>query len=219
MSVMTIGKTDPEPAPLTVEDLRRIPDDGRRYELVDGRLDASPAPVSFHTLATARLTAHLSNCAPSGLLIMDGPGVILNAERTRYRVPDLAVIRSEDFQMPYTTTPPLLAVEVVSPESVFRDHYTKRQEYAAFGIPSYWVLTPDPDKPSIIELRLKDGEYTEVAPVFGEDVLDTEQPFPVRVVPQWLLRLDGDWRQHVGGPKEAEDAKTAQETEKPESGL
>lgn len=95
-------------------------------------------------------------------------------------------------------------MEVVSPESVFRDHYTKRQEYAAFDIPSYRVLTPDPDKPSIIELRLKDGEYTEVAPVFGEDVLDTEPPFPVRVVPQCLLRLDGDRRRRIGGPKEAE---------------
>ena len=55
--------------------------------------------------------------------------------------------------------------------------------------------------------------------MFGEDVLDTGPPFPVRVVPQCLLRLDGDWRRHIGGPKEAEDAKTAQETEKPESGL
>ena len=217
MSVMTTGDTDLEPTRLTVDDLQRTPDDGRRYELVDGRLDVSPAPASFHTLVTGRLTAHLSNCAPTGLMIMDGPGITLNAQRTRHRIPDVAVIRNEDFQMPYTTRPPLLAVEVVSPESVLRDHHTKKHEYAAFGIPSYWLITPDPDDPSIIELRLKDGEYTEVAAAFGKDVLDTDLPFPVRIAPQWLLRLDGDWREHVGGPREADETRAEQETEKPEN--
>ncbi|MGW5878020.1 Uma2 family endonuclease [Nocardiopsis terrae] len=214
MSVMTTGKTDLEPAPLTVDDLQRTPDDGRRYELVDGSLDVSPAPVSFHTLVTGRLTTHLSNCAPTGVLVMDGPGITLNPERTRHRIPDVAVIRNQDFQMPYTTKPPLLAVEVVSPESVLRDHHTKRREYAEFGIPSYWLITPDRDEPSIIELRLKNGEYTEAAAAFGAALLDTELPFPVRVAPQWLLRLDGDWRQHIGGP---EDAETEEEAEQPES--
>lgn len=217
MSVMTSGKTDLGPAPLTVDDLQRTPDDGRRYELVDGRLDVSPAPVSFHTLVTGRLTTHLSNCAPTGFLVMDSPGITLNSGRTRHRIPDVAVIRGEDFQMPYTTEPPALAIEVVSPESVLRDHHTKKHEYAAFGIPSYWLITPDPDEPSIIELRLKDGEYTEVAAAFGKDVLDTEMPFAVQIVPQWLLRLDGDWRQHIGGPEEKVDAKTAENTDEPES--
>ena len=45
-------------------------------------------------------------------------------------------------------------------------------------------FNPDPNKPSVIEMRLKEGEYTEVAAAFGEDVLDTELPFPVRVAPQ-----------------------------------
>ncbi|WP_017602886.1 Uma2 family endonuclease [Nocardiopsis alkaliphila] len=207
MSVMAIGKTDPGAAPLTVEDLRRTPDDGRRYELVGGRLHVSPAPVFLHSRVESRLGFHLSNMAPVECEVATGPGIDFNADRTHHRVPDLVVIRAEDAESPYLTRPPLLAVEVVSPESVLRDHHTKRREYAAFGIASYWVVTPDPDEPSIIELRLKDGEYTEVAAAFGTDVLDTELPFPVRVVPQWLLSTGGDWRRHIGGPKEAEDAK------------
>lgn len=211
MGVMAIGKTGPGPAPLTVEDLRRMPDDGQRYELVDGRLDVSPAPVFLHSRVESRLSVHLGVMAPVECEVVNGPGIDFNADRTHHRIPDLVVIRAEDAEGPYLTRPPLLAVEVVSPESVLRDHHTKKHEYAAFGIPSYWVITPDPAEPSIIELRLKDGEYTEVAAAFGTDVLDTELPFPVRVVPQWLLSSDGDWRRHVGGPKEAEDAK------KPES--
>lgn len=213
MVLMTISTTGLDDGPLTVDDLQETPDDGRRYELADGRLDVSPAPASLHTLVTGRLTTHLSNAAPAGLMIMDGPGINLNADRTRHRIPDIAVIRNADFEMPYTTVPPLLAVEVVSPESVLRDHHTKRHEYAAFGIPSYWLITPDTEEPSIIELRLKDGEYTEAAAAFGAEVLDTELPFPLRVVPQWLLRLDGDWREHIGGPKAAEEAENAEETE------
>ncbi|MEE2043273.1 Uma2 family endonuclease [Nocardiopsis tropica] len=205
MAVMTIGKTVPKPGPLTVDDLQHTPDDGRRYELVDGRLDVAPAPSSLHTLATGRLTAHLSYAAPVGMLVMDGPGITLDTERTRHRIPDVAVIRSEDFQMPYTTRPPVLAIEVVSPESVFRDHHTKRREYAEFGIPSYWVITPDRDKASIIELRLEDGEYAEVSAAFGEEVFETSVPFPARIVPQWMLRLDGDWRAHIAGPEETEE--------------
>ncbi|WP_017586657.1 Uma2 family endonuclease [Nocardiopsis ganjiahuensis] len=218
MSVMAIGKTDLGPAPLTVDDLRRTPDDGRRYELVDGRLDVSPAPVFLHSRVETRLSIHLGNLAPVECEIITGPGININADRTHHRIPDLVVISTEDAESPYLTKPPLLAVEVVSPESVLRDHHTKKHEYAAFGIPSYWVITPDPDEPSIIEMRLKDGEYTEVAAAFGEDVLDTELPFPMRVVPQWLLRSGGDWRRHIGGPEEADDAKATEEAEKSESG-
>ena len=217
MSVMTTGKTDLEPTRLTVDDLRRMPDDGRRYELVDGRLDVSPAPVFLHSRVESRLGFHLSNLAPVECEVVTGPGINVNGDRTHHRIPDLVVISADEAESPYLTRPPLLAVEVVSPESVLRDHHTKKHEYAAFGIPSYWVITPDPDGPSIIEMRLKDGEYTEVAAAFDKEVLDTELPYPVKVVPQWLLRTGGDWRLHIGGPKEAGDARTTEESKNPES--
>ena len=84
MAVMTIGKT--EPHPLTVDDLANTPDDGRRYELVDGRLDVSPAPVFLHTLIESRLTFHLTGLAPDEFIVLTGPGINFNAERTHRRV-------------------------------------------------------------------------------------------------------------------------------------
>ncbi|MEY9214092.1 Uma2 family endonuclease [Thermobifida halotolerans] len=198
MTLMSAGETHTPHRPLTVEDLRRMPDDGRRYELVEGRLDVSPAPLSVHTLIESRLMVHLGVNAPDDFMVLTGPGLNLNAEGTHHRIPDLAVIRAEDFEKPYLTRPPLLAVEVVSPESVFRDHHTRLREYAEFGIASYWIVNPSADKPGIAEFRLDGDRYVEHAQVFGENVLATDVPFPVRTVPHWLL-ADGPWRQRIGG--------------------
>ncbi|MBB5152977.1 Uma2 family endonuclease [Saccharopolyspora phatthalungensis] len=186
-------------APMTADDLERLPDDGRRYELVDGRLDVSPAPVSVHSLVESRLSAYLGfEVAPDDCVVMQGAGINLNADRTHHRIPDVVVIEAADFEKPYLTRPPLLAIEVVSPESILRDHHTKRREYAKFGINAYWIVTPGDEKPAIVELRLADGEYREVQQVLGEDTFATEFPFPVKIVPQWLL-ASGPWRDRIGG--------------------
>lgn len=198
MTLMSLGETRTPQRPLTVEDLRRMPDDGRRYELVGGRLDVSPAPVYLHTLIESRLTFHLTAVAPDDVTVLTGPGINLSAEGTHHRIPDLAVIRTEDATRPYLTRPPLLAVEVVSPESVFRDHHTKLREYAEFGIASYWIVNPSADKPGIAEFRLDGDRYVEHAQVFGENVFATDVPFPVPIVPHWLL-AEGPWRRLIGG--------------------
>ncbi|WP_093943724.1 Uma2 family endonuclease [Actinoalloteichus hoggarensis] len=195
---MGYGHVESRHRPLTVDDLRTMPDAGGRYELVDGRLDMSPAPVAIHTLIESRLTIHLGGLAPEEQIVFSCPGITLNADRTHHRIPDVAIIRADEFEQPYLTRPPLLVVEVVSPESVFRDHHTKRVEYARFGVESYWIVSPDPEKPGIVELRLEDGGYREVAQVFGTDVFETEVPFPIRLVPHWLVAM-GPWRKHIAG--------------------
>ncbi|GAA1759675.1 Uma2 family endonuclease [Streptomonospora arabica] len=198
MAIMSIGKAGPPAERLTTEDLARMPDDGRRYELAEGKLDVSPAPVFMHTLIEGRLCTHLANSAPPEFVVLPGAGIDLSADRTRHRIPDLAVIRQRDADQPYLTRPPALAVEVVSPESVLRDTHTKRQEYAAFGIESYWIVDPAPDKTGILALRLEDGCYVEAAQAHGEDVLEADLPFPVRIAPHWLT-AEGDWRQRIAG--------------------
>ncbi|GAA3759759.1 Uma2 family endonuclease [Spinactinospora alkalitolerans] len=203
MSVMTLSETElglPADRPLTVEDLEHTPDDGRRYELVDGRLDVSSAPAQPHTRAETRLTWLLATVAPDEFEVQSGPGVTFNAKRTHHRIPDVAVKRSEPLEVPHLTRPPLLAVEVVSPESILRDHHTKKREYANFGVQAYWLITPSLDKPDIIEFRLEDGEFIEVRQAVGSDVFETDFPFPVRIVPEWLV-ADGDWRAGIGGPE------------------
>ena len=47
----------PQSVPLTVEDLEAMPDDGHRYELVDGTLIVTPAPLALHQRAVLKLAA------------------------------------------------------------------------------------------------------------------------------------------------------------------
>ncbi|MEV0699450.1 hypothetical protein AB0I53_16235 [Saccharopolyspora sp. NPDC050389] len=75
---------------------------------------------------------------------------------------------------------------------------TPSGENAAFGIEAYWIITTTEEKPVIVELRLKDSEYREAQQALGEDVFATDFPFPVRLVPHWLL-AKGPWRERIGG--------------------
>ncbi|MFC3995857.1 Uma2 family endonuclease [Nocardiopsis sediminis] len=196
---MSIGRTTPHQRLLTVDDLERMPDDGNRYELVDGRLDVSPSPATRHTLIQNLLVTHIGLTAiRQGYVALTDPGITFNADRTHHRRPDVAVVRTQDIEHPNLTRPPVLAVEVVSPSSTHRDYWIKRREYADFGIESYWIISPSPDKTGLLELRLEDGEYHEVTQVYGEEVFETDTPFPIKLVPQWLV-ADGAWTEHIGG--------------------
>ncbi len=195
---MTTRHQDTPERLLTTDDLERTPDDGRRYELADGRLDVSPAPKPIHTRAASRLSAHLNNGCNGELEIHDAPGIDLNGDRTRHRLPDLAVFDAPLPERGYFSVPPLLVVEIVSPESVIRDTHTKRAEYAAFGIPAYWIVNPLSDKAGLVELRLEDGRYQEAAQAHGEDVFTTDFPFALTLVPHWLT-ADGPWMRNIGG--------------------
>ena len=64
--------------------------------------------------------------------------------------------------------------------------------YAEFGIPSYWIVDPDPDRPSITEYRLDGVAYREAGTAAGPDPFVTEAPFPVQIVPADLVA--GSWR-------------------------
>ncbi|MFW6638537.1 Uma2 family endonuclease [Nocardiopsis algeriensis] len=199
---MAIRHADAAGGRLTVDDLARLPDDGRRHELVDGRLEVSPAPVFRHFRAANRLSTHLDILSGGEFELGENPGMTLNAEGTHHRVPDLAVFDHPPASDGYFDAPPLLAVEIVSPESVIRDTHTKRQEYAAFGIPSYWIINPLADKVGLVELQLEEGRYQEVTLAHGEDVFETELPFPIKLVPHWLT-ADGPWMKHIGGGSRA----------------
>lgn len=182
----------------TVEELAQIDDDNDHYELVDGRIDVSPPPDQPHPRAAARLAFHLNAIASDDVEIFIEAGVVLNDERTHYRIPDVSVVRAG----PITTTqiehPPMLAVEILSPRSTLRDHHTKRREYAAFGIPAYWVVNPSLGTPGLIEFRLNHGSYEPVTEVLGDNTFATDTPFPVTLVPRWLV-ADGPWKEHIGG--------------------
>ena len=102
--------------------------------------------------------------------------------------PDVIVARYDDLRPKNLPVAPLLAVEVRSPSTALIDLNLKRATYERHGIPSYWLVDPDPDKPSVTVLELESGRYVERACVEGDDAYEAALPFPVRIVPSRLAR-------------------------------
>ena len=181
---MTTVTTMPISGDWTVDDLDRLPDDGMRYELVDGVLLVSPAPLVPHQLGLAALLVQLTNVAPEEFRVLPAP-LDITFSRTRLLQPDIVVLRREQLTGRKVAGVPLLAVEVLSRSTCATDATLKRHVFEQAGVPSYWLL--DPESPSLTVLELVDGAYQEIVTVRGQEAFVAEQPFVVTVVPADLL--------------------------------
>jgi Uma2 family endonuclease len=183
---MSIAEAWPAPGrPFTVHDLDRLPDDGRRYELLDGVLVVSPRPTTVHQLAASRLVTELTIACPDDLCVLAEPAVRLSAD-TEFD-PDVVVVRQQDVGGAKITAPPLLVVEVRSPRTALIDLNRKKAAYEEFGVRSYWIMDPEPRRPSLTVFELRNGRYTQLIKIESTDVLRAERPFPVEVIPARLL--------------------------------
>ena len=185
MATMTAATGLPWGRPLVRDDLDRMPDDGHRYELLDGSLLVSPAPRLSHQRAAFRLARLLDDACPSDLEVVVAPfDVVLGADTVL--LPDLLVARRSDFTERELSGAPVLAVEVLSPSTRRIDITVKRDRFRAAGTPSYWVV--DPGEPSLTAWELApDGGYEEVARVTGGDGARLSRPYAVDVVPSDLV--------------------------------
>lgn len=175
--------------PMTVRDLEGMPEDGRRYELVDGVLVVSPAPGFRHQKIAYRLFGVLDATCPEELDVLGAPFAVHSGDRVELR-PDVLVGRSEDFTEKDLPAPPVLVVEVLFPGTAIHDLDTKKAVYQRLGVPSYWVI--DPAEPAITAFELGgDGCYQQVAKAAGGEPFDAVRPFPVRLVPDELLGRTG----------------------------
>jgi Uma2 family endonuclease len=177
---MGVTSALPRSRPLTYDDLQQLPDDGHRYELVDGTLIVTPAPKVPHQLVVGNLHLALRAACPPDLVVLLAPTDVVLSPTTVLE-PDLLVARRSDLTERNVPAPPVLAVEVLSPSTRRIDLGTKRLAFEAFGVPSYWVI--DPDTPSLTVFELEGGTYREVALVEGDQSWDATRPFPVRIVP------------------------------------
>jgi Uma2 family endonuclease len=176
--------TLPSSRPLTRRDLDAMPDDGHRYELIDGCLVVTPAPTPRHQIVVSGLLRLLSTACPAGLRVLMAPLDVVLADDTIVQ-PDVLVARRDQFTERDLPVAPLLVVEVLSPSTRRLDVSLKRARYEAAGCPSYWVV--DPDHSSLTAWNLQDGRYVEVAHVEGDQEFVAELPFAVTARPRRLL--------------------------------
>jgi Uma2 family endonuclease len=126
----------------TIEDLEHFPDDGNRYELLDGVLLVTPAPLPPHEVVIGRLFGSIAGyIQPSGLAHAVSHGAVEIVPKTHLE-PDILVFPSNQ---------PLdrkwaeirdwwLAVEVFSESSRIYDRDFKRNAYLAMGVAEVWLV-------------------------------------------------------------------------------
>lgn len=188
MSAMTteVSAGLPRGRALTRGDLDAMPDDGHRYELLDGILIVSPAPRRIHQRAVYRLGVLLGAALPPDLELLPAPFDVALADDTVMQ-PDLVVARFEDFTERDLPAAPVLAVEVLSPSTRGIDLLLKKDRLERAGCAHYWVV--DPGEPSITGWGLTDGAYRQVARAVGGEAFEVAEPFDVRVVPADLVTV------------------------------
>jgi Uma2 family endonuclease len=135
----------------TPEALLSLPDGGKGYELVDGRLVEKK--TGGHASSVAARIVHLLVALGEDL----GLGWVFDSEGSyhcfpdhprKVRKPDVSFIRRgrlPDERIPtgHILIPPDLAVEVVSPNDTVYELHVKIEEYIAAGVPLVWVLNPE----------------------------------------------------------------------------
>lgn len=130
---------------LTYADLATLPDDGKRYELLEGVLYMSPAPSVRHQAIVMHLGAWLYHAQEEGCgRAFVAPTDVVLAEDTVVQ-PDLFFVRRERLAILTDAAlqgAPDLLIEVLSPATRERDLGAKRQLYARFRVPHFWLVDP-----------------------------------------------------------------------------
>jgi Uma2 family endonuclease len=163
----------------TVARLHALPDDGQRYEIIDGERFLMPAPNARHQRAVGRLYALLdSYCESCGLALLFAPYDIPFSNDTVVE-PDLLAMPP----LPDGTTALefrdvgrlILAVEVLSPSTAKRDRGEKRTVYRRERVDEYWIVDtdtrtierwrPDSTEPEVLRTTMKWAPLASNAPL------------------------------------------------------
>lgn len=144
---------------LTFDDYAAFPDDGRRWELLDGEAYLTPAPNTRHQDVVLRIVTRFSvhTDEHGGGRVFVAPYDVVLSEHDVVE-PDVVFVADEDAHRITEANlqgPPTLAVEVLSDPR--HDLVRKRKLYAHFGVPEYWVVDPRADRVEVY--RLADGAY------------------------------------------------------------
>lgn len=144
----------------TYEEYSRLNDD-QRYEIIDGNLLMAPAPDTWHQHWTGEIFIILKSYAGRqklGKILLSPVDVVLDSANTVQ--PDLVFVGTANLAIirrPAIFGAPDLLVELISPSSVRRDRYDKKELYARFGVKEYWI--GDPANRSLEILTLREGRY------------------------------------------------------------
>ena len=138
---MALGTTTTR---LTYDDFVRLPDDGKRYEIIDGELYVNAAPVPQHQRIVRKLLVRLDRYFEEhgGGEAFPSP-IDVRFDDHNVVEPDIIVIKSERASIvgpKNVQGAPHLIVEVLSDGSRRVDEIKKRKLYEQFGVDEYWIV-------------------------------------------------------------------------------
>lgn len=170
-------------APYTEADLETLPDNGNRFEIIDGRLIVTPPGTDRHGSIQAEVTGLLLGARPDKYRVVVECGV---------RVPGGNLIADVAVLHPFgrrgvtwrEARDVALVVEVASPWSAQFDATDKLASYARAGIASYWRVEQDG---TTHVYELDGGDYKEIEVVRPGAAWTASAPFEVTLSPaDWL---------------------------------
>jgi Uma2 family endonuclease len=171
-------ETSPRPrSKLTYAEYERIPEDGKRHEILDGEHHVNPAPGTYHQTVSRRIQFQLYE-----QIELTGRGQVFNApidvELSRHDIvqPDLAVVLEERRAIITPTRiegAPDLIVEILSPSTSQIDRVLKKELYRRAGVPEYWVVDPEG---RTVEQYSRVGERYELAGTHASAIASLHVP-------------------------------------------
>ncbi|MCC0175580.1 Uma2 family endonuclease [Waterburya agarophytonicola K14] len=182
------------------EYLEYDPDPDNRYELVAGQPEIMNPPTFRHILICDFVRdifkTEINRLQLPWLAIREG-GIRTGWRKSR--ITDVCVVEKAEVldsldKSGVLENPPLLVVQVVlkdtashiSPESIKRDYRYKRSEYAALGIPEYWIIDPIEQKVTI--LVLDEGLYEETLFTAAQELISSTFQ-EIKITPQQLFTI------------------------------
>ncbi|APE37276.1 hypothetical protein BOX37_28840 [Nocardia mangyaensis] len=179
----------------TAADLDHMPDDGLRYEVLNGQLVVNAAPKPKHQWLIQTLFLALQPVVPADMATLLGIGVLIGSDEP---VPDLVVV-TRPIDMESRGVPAAqvqVAVEVVSKSTTFPDRMVKPVIYASAGIPHYWRFEINPFKgqlpgetlPVLFAYSLgSDGNYEQTHRISAGQPVKVSAPFEFTIETGSLL--------------------------------
>lgn len=170
----------------TYEDYDALPDDGQRYEIMDGVLLMAPSPGPLHQSVSMALSFYLYqrvNQAGFGR-VFAAPLDVELAPKQVFQ-PDLFVLLNTNASKVTTTRvigAPDLVIEIASPGTAVYDRLGKSRSYAQAGVEEYWIVDVEA---RTVEVLMLTGERYQSQGIFqGKDVI------PSQIVPGLLLKVE-----------------------------
>jgi Uma2 family endonuclease len=163
---------------LTYEDYAALPNDGNRYEILEGELAVTPAPSPKHQTASVNLTVLLTqHIRDKDLGKLFHAPIDLILESTSVLQPDLLFVskaRQNIITDRAVEGAPDLVIEILSPTTSRTDRVTKAQIYARHKVPAYWIVDPEQET---LEIYLLDGDSYRLVATLQGDTLMSVPPF------------------------------------------